>query len=99
MVVNFTPVNEVSSTASVAKKAWRTSGLSRIEMRALRWTSWKKMISGVFGPSRTRSRMSLARSAGSVEKWSMSQDARVNVGLTCFCAILGNVYHPQVAML
>ena len=50
---DLTPVNDASSSASVAKKAWRTLGFSRIEVRALRWTSWKKMISGVFGPSRT----------------------------------------------
>jgi hypothetical protein len=74
----------------------------RIEVRALGWTSWKKMISGVFGRSRTRSRMNLARSARSAEKLSMFQDARVNDGLTCFCAILGilgNISHRWVLLL
>ena len=42
--MNFTPVNDVLSSASVAKKAWRILGSPRIEVRALRWTSWKDDI-------------------------------------------------------
>jgi hypothetical protein len=76
MVVKGMSSNDVWSSASVARKAVRTSTSPRRETRTLGVTSWRKMISGGFGPLRIWSRMSLARETGREEKASMFYDMR-----------------------
>ena len=76
MVAKDTSSNDVWSSASVTRKAVRTLASSRREARTKGVTSWRKMISGDFGPSRIRSRMSLARETGREEKASIFHDMR-----------------------
>jgi len=88
MVAKGTFSNEVWSSASVARKAARTLASPRREARALGVTSWSKMISGDFGPSRIWPRMSLARETARDEKASMFHDMRESLCVTWPCVFL-----------
>jgi uncharacterized protein YcbX len=88
MVAKGTPSNDVWSSASVTRKAARTLGSSRREARTVGVTSWRKMISGDFSPSRIWPRMSLAREMAREEKASMFHDMRENLWVTWLCAFL-----------
>src|SRR5258706_5154190 len=84
--------NEVWSSASVARKAARTLGSSRRDALTSGVTSWRKMRSGVFGPSRIWLRMSLVRETGCEEKASMFHDMRESLcgtWLGTFCRGMG----------
>lgn len=84
MVAKGTPSNDVWSSASVARKAARTLASPRRVARTSAVTSWRKMISGDFGPSRIWLRMSLAREMGREEKASMFHDVRESLWLCAF---------------
>jgi uncharacterized protein YcbX len=88
MVAKGTFSNDVWSSASVTRKAARTLASSRREARTLGITSWRKMISGDFGPSRILPRMSLAREMACEEKASMFHGVRENLCVTWACAFL-----------
>ena len=88
MVVKGTFSNDVWSSASVARKAERTLASSRREVWTSGVTSWRKMISGDFGPSRIWPRMSLAREMAREEKASMFHDVRESLCATWLCAFL-----------
>jgi hypothetical protein len=76
MVAKGTPSDNVWSSASVTRKAARTLASARREARTSGLTSWGKMISGDFGPSRIWPRMSLACEMGHEEKALMFHDMR-----------------------
>ena len=82
MVAKGTFSKDVGSSASVARKAVRTLASSRREARTSGVTSWRKMISGDFGPSRIWQRMSLARETAREEKASTFHDIRENLCAT-----------------
>ena len=63
-----TPSNDVRSSASVTRKASRTFGLPRIEVRTPDVTSWRKIMSGRLDSSRIPPRSRLARAIGRGEK-------------------------------
>src|SRR5258708_7611434 len=71
-----TPSNAIWSSASVTRRAVRTLASFRRAPRTSGVASWRKMISGDFGPLRIWSRMSLARTTGREEKASMFHDTR-----------------------
>jgi len=61
MFAKGTPSNDVWSSASVTRKASRTSGLPRMEVRTSDVTSCRKIMSGRLDSSRIPPRSSLAR--------------------------------------
>jgi len=90
MVAKGTSSNDFWSSASVTRKAPRTLASARREARTSGVTSWRKIISGDFGPSSSRIwlRMSLARETGREEKASMFQVIRDSVfdfDFDCVC--------------
>ena len=61
MVANGTPLKDMSSSASVVRKLERTLGSLRRTFRMLDETSWRRIMSGILGPFKMRSRMSSER--------------------------------------
>ena len=79
MVAKGASLNDVSSSASVVRKLERILRLLRRDCRALDATSWRRRMSGNFGPLRMWSRMSSERATGlDWEAW-IFQDVRESV--------------------
>src|SRR5712672_670162 len=91
MFAKGTPSNDVWSSASVTRKASRTFGVLRIEVRTSDVTSWRKIMSGRLESLRIPSRSSLARSTGREEmasKFCVMREKR-DVRASCCVTWLG----------